>query len=155
MKELAEREKQMREAKIVDVGENGSYGDYTRFVGTLIERRLAPHAPEDYWIQGNEKILWILQLDRPVVLRDSSRTLSDEPKVARELDVRINFEDPLEQRELRALGIAARDAWDPACQALFDKRYVITGRLFPNSRYDNFYAEAVLDVDFIRREEKP
>jgi hypothetical protein len=147
---LAERERQLREAKIVDVGADGSYGEYTRFVGTLVERRMPPHSPYDWWIKEGEKICWILQLERPVVLKDKSQTLSDEPKIARELDVRFVFDDPLAQRDLRALGVNARDAWDPACRNLFGKRYVITGRLFPNSRYSNFYAEAYVAVDFIR-----
>ncbi|MEP6822583.1 MAG: hypothetical protein ABI946_09570 [Chthoniobacterales bacterium] len=59
------------------------------------------------------------------------------------------------QRALRALGVKARDPWDPACQSLFGKRYIITGRLFTNSRYDNQYAEAVLKVDDIQSQPEP
>lgn len=149
--ELARREKLLREAEVVDgAAPDADFSGDTRFVGTLVERRVRPASRSDWWIKDGEKICWILQLDRSITIREPVTKTTVE---TRELDVIFPFGDPLARRDLRALGVTARDAWDPSTQSLFGKRYRITGRLFPNGRFENSYAPARLMVDRLQTDE--
>lgn len=148
---LAEGEKLLSEVKVVDgAAPDVDFTGYTRFAGTLVERRLPATASWEWWIKDGVKMCWILQLDQPITIHTTRATDQPEPVPVSELDVRFPFDDPLAQRDLRALGVNAADAWDPACAPLFGKRYEIIGRLFPNSRYTRQYAEADLNVDRIQ-----
>ena len=149
--QLRDREKLLSEVTVVDgTTPDADFTGYTRFVGTLVERRMRAASSWEFWIKNGMKICWILQLEQPVTIRATREANEPEPIPVRELDVIFPFEDALAQRDLRALGVTAADAWDPACKPLFGKRYEVVGRLFPNSRYDRAYAEARLHVDRIQ-----
>lgn len=155
-RELERRETQLRGARIVDGADPAAVFDgYTRFVGTLVERRVPPVSPDEdrRHVRDGVRPLWVLQLDHPITLhKQRGRAIAPPLADVREIEVDVRFDDPLARRELRALGIEAEGPWDVALQPLFGKRYAVVGRLFT---INSFQTPTRLAVDGIKAAPAP